>query len=185
MRATTTALFAETLITGFGVIAWLGLCVAWLFGVPQLVDLQGLEIAGLATAIVASSYVLGALWERLADMVLLAVRFWLDGTSLKNWLTAPLVALAEYDMSDNRVVILHAEQRMTEFSDYMRRHIRIVRSASLYLPLVTAFLTLYLESQPPADTRVWVFAMVVGVVLTLTSWFVLAAWSATYSEVLR
>ena len=55
MRATTTALFAETLITGFGVIAWLGLCVAWLFGVPQLVDLQGLEIAGLATAIVASS----------------------------------------------------------------------------------------------------------------------------------
>lgn len=167
----TTAVFAEILIIGLQVEAWLALVLFTLFG-TDWVDLDGVsDYASLVTVVVlALAYVLGIIGDRLADTVLDRFERTKRGRRIKRRLSkdrSPKPA----KVSVMRMRVMHAGEGMARFLDYQRSRWRIARATVLNLTFAGVAAALYLGFRG-GDARAWAFVpLACGVVLMPITYF--------------
>jgi hypothetical protein len=156
-RMATTAVFAEILIIGLQVEAWLVLALLSLFG-TEWVDFPGVkDYASLFTVcVLALAYVLGIIVDRLADTLL--DRF--EKTEPGRWITtrmrkkSTVREQAEREqgnkekLSRMRMRVMDESDGMARFLDYQRSRWRIARATVLNLLLigVAAAISIWIRS---------------------------------------
>lgn len=164
----TTSLFVELIVIGSGVFLWLAILALALFGADAIPISQ---TALIASAIPALSliYVLGTVWDRLADW--LFGRWWGDGIR-----SSEFDDIGEY--YDARRSILTRSPALSELLEYGRSRLRICRGWALNAPLIGISLECLLLTNPDIVARpllAGVAAAVLSIALTSGCWF---AWSS-------
>ncbi len=169
----TTSLFVELIVIGSGVFLWLATTALALFGAGAVPISQTVLIASAIPAL-SVIYVLGIVWDRLADW--LFGRLWGDGLR-----SSEFDNIGEY--YDARRLILTGSPALSELLEYGRSRLRICRGWALNAPLIGVSLEYVLLTTPDlvANTlAACVAAAVFSSALTFGCWF---AWSSlTRSE---
>jgi len=164
----TTSLFVELIVIGSGVFLWLLFLSLACFGISDIALNQTI-LLGSAIPVLSFIYVLGIVWDRLADAFF--GRVWGDGLR-----SSEFEDIADY--YDSRRVILTKSPELSELLEYGRSRLRICRGWTLNAPLVGLSLELFLFSRPDLlqnTLAVSVLVVAVSVTLTLGCWF---AWSS-------
>jgi hypothetical protein len=164
----TTSLFVELIVIGSGVFLWLLFLSLACFGISDIALDQTILVAS-AIPVLSFIYVLGTVWDRLADAFF--GRVWGDGLR-----SSEFEDVADY--YDSRRVILTRSPELSELLEYGRSRLRICRGWTLNAPLVGLSLELYLFRRPDLlenTFSVCVLVAAVSVALTLGCWF---AWSS-------
>jgi hypothetical protein len=162
----TTAVFAEILIVGLQVEAWLALVLLSVFG-TKWIDLDQIsDFAALVTVLVlALAYVLGIVADRLTDTMLNRVERTRRKERFKN---------LPVKVSKMRMTVMHESDGMTRFLDYQRSRWRIARATVVNVGLTGLAAALYLAVGTEAE-RAWVFApLACALVLIPTTYFAAA-----------
>ncbi len=165
---TTTAIFAELLVIGFMVLAWLALLLGAFLGLPDLVMLKGWE-ALITLAILALAYVLGIPADRIADS-------WTDRLDNDLRVTYVHPDARNYMSREMRLRIMKdGLDAALRFLDYARSRRRISRSAvvnaaafvgwCLILLISSIWLNLHLSR------KVLAVALLVSLVIGLSSFY--------------
>ena len=164
----TTSLFVELIVIGSGVFLWLLILALAGFGISDISLNQTILIAS-AIPTLSLIYVLGTVWDRLADSLFGWV--WADGLR-----SSEFRDIAEY--YDSRRAILTRSPELSELLEYGRSRLRICRGWSLNALLIGLSLVLLLLSQPGLVQNTFfacVFVVSASAALTLGCWF---AWNS-------
>ena len=141
----TTAVFAEILIVGLEVEAWLVLALLSVFGTDWIELAEVKDFATLLTVIVlALAYVLGIIVDRLADTLLDYFEDTSLGESVKGALSKNPRLPKQPSLATMRMTVMHASDGMTRFLDYQRSRWRIARATVLNLAIAGPVAALYL-----------------------------------------
>ncbi len=156
----TTAVFAEILIVGLEVEAWLAFVLLSVFGHEWLFEIDGIkDFAALLTLVVlALAYVLGIIVDRLSDTVLGAFERTGLGESVKRRMSKRHGK--EKGLSKKRMTVMAKSDGMTSFLDYQRSRWRIARATVLNLVFAGPAAALYLVVGTEVD---WLWALVPAV----------------------
>jgi len=151
----TTAVFAEILIVGLEVEAWLALVLLSVFG-TEWIDLGSVkDFATLVTFVVlALAYVLGIIVDRLADTLLNYFEDTSLGDSIKGALSKNTPPPKEPGLAKMRMTVMEASDGLTRFLDYQRSRWRIARATVLNLVIAGPAAALYLGVGTNVD-RAW------------------------------
>ena len=152
----TTAVFAEILIVGLEVEAWLAFALLSVFGHEWLFEIDGVkDFAALLTLVVlALAYVLGIIVDRLADTLVNGFERTRLGTKVKGWMSKPG---KESELATMRMTVMAASDELTSFLDYQRSRWRIARATVLNLVIAGPVAALYLVVGTKVD---WLWALV-------------------------
>lgn len=164
----TTSLFVELLVIGSGVFVWLILLLFAAYGVDVLPLTQTVVLVS-AVPVLSLIYVLGIVWDRVADA--LFSRLWADGLRHSQFND-----IGEY--YNARRLILTQSSQLSELLEYGRSRLRICRGWTLNAPLIGISLNLLLFSEAERVDSVAsasVAATILSVVLMSGSWF---AWNS-------
>ena len=167
----TTAIFAEILATGLLGMVWLVLAIlsitdiTWLKGssVSQLKEWTGI-ITIFATGI---CYIFGILIDRIADSLLTPI----DNYRLaKTYLPAGLPKI-----SIMKLKVMHEAPEVATFLAYVRSRLRITRSASINIPLISIGLIVFLSIRTSLADMFTIGSIILGGILLTTlaifAWF--------------
>ncbi|MEQ8230633.1 MAG: hypothetical protein RLW61_06010 [Gammaproteobacteria bacterium] len=160
----TTALFVELLVIGFGVGFWLILLVIAAFGFDGF-DASGSTLIFTALPSLATLYVLGIVWDRIADA--LFQRFW--GDALR---AAYFEDIADYYHA--RRIIFTNSEGLSNVLEYGRSRLRICRGWCLNAPLIGmgAELALYVRfPTTPGAPQMALAIAVASAALTIGCWY--------------
>jgi hypothetical protein len=174
----TTAVFAEILIIGLEVEAWLAFLLLSVFGSEWLFELHGLQdFATLLTLVVlALAYVLGIIVDRLAD----TLADWFEDTDVGDLVKKKMMRKEEAPTDEDprkpkvatmRMTVMAASDDLTPFLDYQRSRWRIARATVLNLAIAGPVAALYLVVGTNLD---WAWALVpaaCALVLIPTTYF--------------
>ncbi len=182
----TTAVFAEILIVGLQVEAWLALILLSVFGTEWIHPDQVADFAALLTIVVlALAYVLGIILDRLADTLLDYLEHTRPGTHVKTWLRKKERPEKLEKVATMRMKVMVASDGATRFLDYQRSRWRIARATVLNLAIAGLAAALYVVSTDVA----WQWALVplvCALVLVPTTYFagvrIQDAWVGRLSE---
>jgi hypothetical protein len=160
----TTNLFVELLVIGSGAFTWLALLVLAALG-PEAIAVD--RTVALLSAVPALSlvYVLGIVWDRIADAVFGAI--W--GERLRD---AEFADVGAYYAARRR--ILTDSESLSELLEYGRSRLRICRGWTLNAPLIGAALALYLFAHgggPDGSVLPFMLLSAGTIVLTIGCWF--------------
>jgi hypothetical protein len=151
----TTAVFAEILIIGLQVEAWLALALFSVFGTEWVDVTAANEFAGLATILVlALAYVLGIVVDRLADTLFDAFERNERGKRVKQRLSKNANLSKPASVATMRMRVMHESEGMIRFLDYQRSRWRILRATVLNLALAAPGAALFLLLRTDVD-RLW------------------------------
>jgi hypothetical protein len=141
----TTAVFAEILIVGLEVEAWLVLAVLSVFG-HEWIDLTEVkDFATLLTLVVlALAYVLGIIVDRLADTLLNYFEDTSLGDSIKGAMSKNSPLPKQPSLATMRMTVMAANDGLTRFLDYQRSRWRIARATVLNLAIAGPVAAVYL-----------------------------------------
>ncbi|MCH9670744.1 MAG: hypothetical protein K0U93_04775 [Gammaproteobacteria bacterium] len=117
----TTNLFVELLVIGLGVFVWLMLLALAIIGVDQLA-LNDKVLFASALPVLAFTYVLGIVWDRIADK--LFDRIWSDGLRRMHFQD-------KSSYYDARRIILTRSPALSALLEYGRSRLRICRAWTL------------------------------------------------------
>jgi hypothetical protein len=167
----TTLLFAELLIIGMQVVVWLAILIVdvfgieWLAGVP-LQDVSVWQIPFLAVGF-SVAYVLGILFDRIADSVFLPWDARLRKRILGN--QAPSVGVARFELAKDN-------ERLHTYFEYTRSRVRIARASALNIGLTAVLSMVLVLTRIPGlaatdRTSLAAFVAILGCVLVLSSVF--------------
>jgi hypothetical protein len=147
----TTALVAETLIVGLQTTLWLVLVVVTAFGIPAVGESpKGWEFV-IGLYVVATAYVLGVMFDRLAAFVMRPLEnvFWGFIQHRGHRLVYMPEPVCLQRVEDLRMAIrLKSEAIATEVDD-IRRPLRITRATALNLLVTTGLLIVGLATSQP------------------------------------
>ena len=161
----TTAVFAEILIIGLEVEAWMFLAAVALFGTDWLDAADSTNFAGLLVIVVLSlAYVLGILVDRLADTFIDWVEDRDRGKSIKKRLMKHPEFETPADVAPMRMMVMHESEGMTRFLDYQRSRWRITRATIVNLALLGVAGALYLGLQV---AWYWLFVPLAGALVLI------------------
>lgn len=160
----TTAVFAEILIIGLEVEAWLSLLLLTVFGTGWIELGAVQDFASLVTVgVLALAYVLGVVTDRLTDTLLDRCEKTKRGKRLKARFSKYGDGLKGHQISWMRMTVMHRSDGMSRFLDYQRSRWRIARATVFNLALSGVFAALYLVVR--TEHAVWAVVPVVGVLL--------------------
>lgn len=139
-------MFAEILIIGLEVEAWLVLALLSVFGTDWLLELDGAkDYATLLTIVVlALAYVLGIIVDRLADTLLDRFEDTSLGNTVQEFMSKKPRFHKESGLATMRMTVMAASDGMTPFLDYQRSRWRIARATVLNLAIAGPVAALYL-----------------------------------------
>jgi 8-oxo-dGTP pyrophosphatase MutT (NUDIX family) len=148
---TTTAVFAEIIVVGLQVEAWIALLVLTIWG-TDWVDLDALEPwAALVTIlVVATAYVLGIVIDRVSDRTVMIVAKKV-GRRLPN---------GTVSFQEQRLSVLDKSDGMAKFLDYQRSRQRVARGTVVNTTAATLTLVAFLWVR--TDVSAWWLLAVVG-----------------------
>jgi hypothetical protein len=141
----TTAVFAEILIVGLQVEAWLVLVLLSIFG-TEWIDLDPLgDFAALLTVVVLGlAYVLGIIVDRLADTLLDRFERTKPGKRVKRRFSKNKKLVKPAKVATMRMMVMLESDGATRFLDYQRSRWRIARATVVNLGLAGPAAALYL-----------------------------------------
>jgi hypothetical protein len=168
----TTAVFAEILIIGLEVEAWLVLGVLTVFG-TDWIELDNVkDFATLLTFVVlALAYVLGIIVDRLADTLLDRFEKTKRGKRVKTRMSKNRGREKTDKVAAMRMAVMHASDGMTRFLDYQRSRWRIARATVVNLAIAGPIAALYVAVRADVD---WLWALLpvaCALVLIPTTYF--------------
>lgn len=137
----TTNLFVELVVIGIGVLMWIAIFVVALAGYAWFpTDDTFLLIAALPS--LAIVYVLGIVWDRLADFIF--DRMWTNVLKAEHYST-----VGHY--YDDRRIILTQSKPLSDLLEYGRSRLRICRGWSLNALAIAFSSTLFVLLRPEAE----------------------------------
>jgi 8-oxo-dGTP pyrophosphatase MutT (NUDIX family) len=141
----TTAVFAEILIVGLQVEAWLVLVLLSIFG-TKWIDLHSVaDFAALLTVVVLGlAYVLGIILDRLADTLLDRFEKSKRGKRVKRRFSKNEKLVKPEKVATMRMKVMLESDGATRFLDYQRSRWRIARATVVNLALAGPAAALYL-----------------------------------------
>ncbi len=149
----TTAVFAEIVVIGLQIEAWIALLVLTIFGVDWIQFGLLDEWVSLITIVaVASAYVLGVVGDRLADS-----------------LVAKLAHGEDPSFREERLRVMYARKEWGTFLEYQRSRLRVARGTSVNAAITAVMSVAYSVS---AGASEWVVATVfiLAAVVAVASW---------------
>lgn len=161
----TTAVFAEILIIGLQVEAWLVLGLLTITG-HEWIDVSGAkDFAALAAIVLlAAAYVLGIVADRLADTLVDRLERTGRGERLKRRLLKHPDFKKPADVSKMRLLVMHRSDGMSRFLDYQRSRWRIARATVLNVALAGVAGACYLAVR---ESWYWLFAPLAGALVLM------------------
>jgi hypothetical protein len=154
----TTAVFAEILVIGLQVEAWLGLAVLSAFGTEWIELGEVRDFATLVTfLLLALAYVLGIVADRLADTLIDRFEKTGRGKRIKRRMSKAGKVEKPTKIATMRMRVMHESEGMTRFLDYQRSRWRIARATVVNLAITTPLAVLYLAVRTDED---WLWALV-------------------------
>jgi hypothetical protein len=163
----TTNIFVELVVVGFHTLIWIGIIVLALVGYQNL-DLEKLLTVNLALPILAMTYILGILVDRVSDFMLIS-------QDLKMRLTDKQMDLPSSFLT-MRYYILHKSSDIYAQLEYIRSRLRIARASILNFALTTIAFLLFIWFQLGTLLSIQnlivasVITLVIGVILTAASY---------------
>jgi hypothetical protein len=151
----TTEIFVEQVIIGFLVLLIAGLPFHWKLRSLLAGQDKPLEVfISLAAAAVGAAYLLGILFDRLADTLTEGVtrrqqREFEKGSGSQYW-------LAEYAVARMQIAIFGAGGDAADWQQYLRSRVRLSRALAVYLPALTFASVLALR---PEHSRWWLLGV--------------------------
>jgi hypothetical protein len=172
----TTNIFVELVVVGFHTLIWIGLFALALFGFRTL-DLEKLFTINLALPILAFTYILGILMDRVSDLLLDEQ----DGRLRNQYDFAGLPSFL-----DMRFFILSKSSDVYEQLEYARSRLRIARASifNFALTTVAAVLLVWFQfGRALGDYQLiaCIVAAAIGAGLTWVSYQAWEALSKTYT----
>jgi hypothetical protein len=156
----TTAVFAEILATGVQSTVLVFLALAAIVDIgPMIAGAQGWE-AAITIVLLASAYILGVVTDRVADSLV---------TPLRN-------RVSEHDTGERAAMrrrVLQTASPLSNFLEYQRSRMRLMRGAILNLLLAVPVTTLLLLSRGPEEPM--------GAVVAATAVLLVLAAACLYS----
>ena len=154
----TTAVFAEILIIGLQVEAWVTLALVSVFG-TDWIDLGGVKdfTALVTVGVLSLAYVLGIVADRLADTVLDRLERTKPGKRIKRRLSKSRKVEKPAKIATMRMKVMHESDGMTRFLDYQRSRWRITRATVINLAVAAPLAALYLAVGTD-ESRLWALA---------------------------
>ncbi|HEV2720800.1 MAG TPA: hypothetical protein VG323_12330 [Thermoanaerobaculia bacterium] len=138
---TTTAIVAEILVGGLQTLFWLAALFFAIHGLPsdsgKLLHETKDFVTPLTFALVAFSYVLGVLVDRIADSLFHPIDKWVRRRELPKCFSVPRT----------RLLVMHKGEQMTKFLDYVRSRMRLARSTAFNCIAGTIAAVLLVERQ--------------------------------------
>jgi hypothetical protein len=169
MDMNTTNIFVELVVIGLHTLIWVGLLVLSLVGYQNL-DLEKVFTVNLALPILAVTYILGILVDRVSDMALGAqddrLRSHFDFEGLPSFLSM-------------RFYILNKSSDVYEHLEYARSRLRIARASILNFAFTTVASALFLWFQigQALTTEQRVLACIAAIIIgALLTWISYQAW---------
>jgi hypothetical protein len=165
----TTAVFAEIIVVGLQVEAWLALLVLGMFG-RDWVTLSALEkwVALLTILVIAVAYMLGVVIDRIADDIYLRgyrvaeQRGWRHRKS-------PDGDKPGHETRQKRFTVIDASDGLGRFLDYQRSRLRVARATSVNTLLAVPAAAIFLSAEADASGTLIAFLSVAAVTLILAS----------------
>lgn len=193
----TTTLFAEILVIGFQVMAWLALFIVSIFGIDKLSvqTLKGWENL-LILPMVAIAYVLGIIFDRIADILFFKFKDIFSSirevcldirTKSKWWHFININFLfnsygkfksimkkrkrikSSNDFRKKRLRIMKKNETVAKFIEYHRSRFRIARSTVLNLPLIVIASIVFLLTQTDFSWLQILLCAIIGILLVFIS----------------
>lgn len=164
----TTNLFVELVVIGAGVVIWIALLTLSVLGIPSLILGEALLIAS-AIPMLATIYVAGIIWDRIADHVF--ERIWTD-----RWRSEFFTDKMEY--YDARRTILTRSDRLSDLLEYGRSRMRICRAWVLNSILIGVSFNIFLFMNHFGSENFGVLlltANLLSLVFSIGAWF---AWAS-------
>jgi hypothetical protein len=163
----TTAVFAEILIVGLQVEAWLALALLSVFG-TDWIELDPLkDFATLLTLVVlALAYVLGIIVDRLSDTLLDRFDASKSGKRIKKRMSKSKKLELPAGVAIMRMTVMEASDGLTRFLDYQRSRWRIARATVLNLAIAGPVAALYLLVGTEVD-RAWALAPIAAALVVI------------------
>jgi 8-oxo-dGTP pyrophosphatase MutT (NUDIX family) len=145
----TTAIFAEILIVGLQVEAWLVLVVLDVFGDEWIDTHSHADFAALLTVVVlAAAYILGILFDRVADSLFSTIEWTRAGVWLNRVFGQCSQSLrAPRKVSIMRLTVMKDGGAIGSFLDYQRSRMRIARGTALNLAIAFPFVVDFVVKQ--------------------------------------
>ena len=171
----TTNLFVELVVIGVGVLIWLALLVFATLGFPPPVLGDTLLIAS-AIPMLATIYVAGIIWDRIADRVF--ERIWVD-----RWRSRFFPNKLEY--FNARRIILTQSERLSDLLEYSRSRMRICRAWTLNSIMIGISLNIFLFRNYVASDNFGILVLLatsVSLAFSIGAWF---AWAGLVKTAYR
>jgi len=169
---TTTAIVAELLVGGLEALLWLAALFFAIHGFPRhpvaWLNIGKDFVVPLTFALVAFSYVLGVLVDRISDSLLSPI----------DWAMRRRLLPKDFSVPRTRLLVMHKGEQMTKFLDYVRSRMRIARVTALNLMIGTVVAVLLVVRQH-VDVSVYAVALT-GVIATAASAFAWLRITRTY-----
>lgn len=172
----TTSMYVEILVVGLQTLVWLlllvSLCTKWNLGDGSEALQKYKEYSSLITVLLlASAYVLGILFDRLADTIYSIL-------SHSSGKSQPV------SFGEMRLQVMHGSEGMAKFLDYQRSRLRIAR-ATVFNALITIVVgSIWLITYPDSNYASIIESMLIAglIVLALS---VYAAWRIDKAQMWR
>lgn len=161
----TTNLFVELVVIGVGVFVWLILLVITVLGYEWLFTAKDTLLIGSALPVLALIYVLGIIWDRIADTIFHVI--WADDLR-ESYFTD----LGNY--YNSRRVIITKSQPLSDLLEYGRSRLRICRGWSLNALMIGVSLNILLWSRFSDHENILILSLTgsfLSLILAVGSWF--------------
>jgi hypothetical protein len=167
----TTSLFVDLLVIGMQVAIWTILLVLWIAGVhpTELAWLSGWEAIAVLI-LIPIYYPAGIFIDNLADTIF---DRWADSIKRRHGVRSNAVLRASSRENN---------EFLNKYFDYVRTRIRISRSSSVNIPLMSVFLLLYLHAVVKADNFLISTVAISGILFTLVA---LYSWWSISNDVAK
>ncbi len=152
----TTKLYIELIVIGFETFSWMNIF---------LIDIVGNKILSFFTKtidnfsssilLVVFLYIIGLLFDRLADMIF-------KKTEKKIRMKSSLQAQTS--------ILIWEKYHLEKFSDYMRSKIRILRASILNIPLITFGSIWFVVKYYIQDYMVIIYISLLGIIFSFIAW---------------
>ena len=176
----TTAIFAEVLVIGLQAVVWLSLFALSFSGVSWVARDALAELPDwtplIAVFAIAFAYPLGIIVDRMADSIFHPLDLRIRAKVLRGSKPRP---------ARMRLYILAKNEGVALFLDYIRSRLRIARSTSLNLVLLTLSAAVFLTTRNLTGELEVIPLVASGVMLGLASLFAWYRISRTYYKRLR
>jgi hypothetical protein len=168
----TTNLFVELLVTGFGALIWMSLTVISFFGWEWIPLSTVLSAEGIAP-IFAITYLLGIVTDRVSDV--LFEHFFTRSLREKHFPNS-------HDYHEARLTVITKSDRLAALHEYARSRLRICRGWTLNFCFIAISTNVFIWSQRQSLTSpllLSVFITLFCVFLTVGCWFTWSRLTAT------